>query len=54
MKNYLCHPLDIQLYIQQISDQSVENQMKEFFPIFRKASKWLKCVAEIIAFKDSD
>ena len=28
--------------------------MKEFFPIFRKATKWLKCVAEIIASKDSD
>ena len=28
--------------------------MKEFFTIFRKASKWLKCVGEIITFKDSD
>ena len=36
--------------------RSIGGEMKEiyFFSIWRKASKWPKCVAEIIAFKDSD
>ena len=34
--------------------RSIGREMKEiFFPILRKASEWPKCVAEIIAFKDS-
>ena len=40
------------LHIQKI--RSIGREMKEFFfPILRKASEWPKCVAEIIAFKDS-
>ena len=36
--------------------RSIGREMKEimFFSIWRKASKWLKCVAEIIAFIDPD
>ena len=54
-ENYLSPPLDTQLYIQKKSGV-IGGGMKEiyFFSIWRKASKWPKCVAEIIAFKDSD
>ena len=53
-ENYLSPPLDSPLYIYKISDQSVVLNEGIFFYILRKASKWSKCVAEIIAFKDSD
>ena len=39
MKKYLYHPLDV--YTTNFRSISRE-LIKEFFPIFRKASKWLK------------
>ena len=54
-ENYLSPPLDTPLYIQKKNQVNRwRNEGNLVFSIWRKASKWPKCVAEILAFKDSD
>ena len=55
-ENDLSTPLDARstVYTKKNRVNQWRNEGNFFFSIWRKASKWPKCVAEIIAFKDSD
>ena len=55
-ENYLSPPLDtpLSVYTKKNQVNRWRNEGNLVFSIWRKASKWPKCVAEILAFKDSD